>query len=358
MNKEERTYYNALAISTDASYAKLTKYADTKKSWYELWQTYGLKNTHDPQELYKKMENAGVELILKTDPDYPNQLKEIPHPPHALYIRGNRTAIKNTQTTTTVAIVGTRKATGSATQCAKEYAKILAEEGVLVVSGLAFGIDAAAHHGTLTGGGTTIAVLATGADTVYPKNHHHLAQEIIAGGGAIVSEYPCDTQTLPYRFLERNRIVSGLSRATLIIEAPLASGSLATARFALDQNRDVLVIPGPITHPNYHGSHELIRSGASLIGNVENLLEELGITQEKETLSTEKEIKNKSYDTLEESQIVNALSHADTPLSLDKICEMTKISIQVAAGALTTLILSNAIHETESGYAIKNTRHR
>ena len=180
-----------------------------------------------------------------------------------------------------IAIVGTRRATPDGKSTARRFAAELARAGIVIVSGLAFGVDAAAHEGCLDAEGKTVAVLACGLANIYPRNNEPLAKKILAQGGAIISEYPPDMPAYPSRFLERNRIVSGLSKGTLVIEAPERSGSLATARFALEQNRDVFVVPGPIAHPNFKGSHALIRQGAELVTTPEDILESYGIAREK-----------------------------------------------------------------------------
>ncbi len=171
--------------------------------------------------------------------------------------------------------MGTRKATSQGRFIAKEIAKKLSEMGMVIVSGLAMGIDTAAHEGALAGAGRTIAVLACGLDNIYPRQNENLAKKIIGTGGAVISEYPVGTEAFKNQFLERNRIVSGLCIATIVVEAPRESGALVTARLAAEQGREVFVFPGPTNHPNYHGSHKLIRDGARLVSSIDDILEDL-----------------------------------------------------------------------------------
>ena len=183
-------------------------------------------------------------------------------------------------TETPIAIVGTRRATPEGKIIAKRFARELTSYGIPIASGLAFGIDAAAHEECVATGGATIAVLAGGLDAIYPGSNAALAQKILARHGCIISEYPLGSPPLPYRFLERNRIISGISRGTLVVEAPENSGSLATARYALEANREVFVVPGSTLHPNFKGSHRLIRQGAELVTTPEEIFEAYGITRE------------------------------------------------------------------------------
>lgn len=230
--------------------------------------------------------------INQKDPAYPRLLKEIPNPPENLYLLGNLPE-KDTQK---IAIVGTRKATAEGKKLAKEIAKKLAERGIIIVSGLAMGIDTAAHEGAIAAclpdgsQGKTIAVLANGLNSVYPAQNENLAKKILESDGALISEYPPETPSFPNQFLERNRIISGLSVATIIIEAPERSGSLATANWAAQQGREVFVFPGPANHSNFRGSHKLIRDGARLVASLEDILEDLGLENPKSEILNPKQI--------------------------------------------------------------------
>jgi DNA processing protein len=212
-----------------------------------------------------------IKKIIFSEEIFPSLLKEIPLPPDKLFILGEDLSDRPH-----IAMVGTRKATQSGRRIARDLARELAKCGLVIVSGLAMGIDTAAHEGALEVGGKTVAVLANGLDTIYPRQNHQLAKRIISRGGSLVSEYEEGRPSFPNQFIERNRIISGLSKAILVIEAPKRSGALATARFALEQNRDVLAVPGPINHPNYVGSNNLIKDGAALITSAEDVLNLIG----------------------------------------------------------------------------------
>lgn len=205
------------------------------------------------------------------DADYPALLKEIPDPPPVLFIRGDRSLLSSLQ----IAMVGTRSPSPMALQTTQAFAKSFAEFGLTVTSGLALGVDQAAHKGALSVTGATIAVAATGLDRVYPAQHKALAGEIIKTG-ALVSEFPIGTQPKPGYFPRRNRIISGLSLGVLVVEAAIKSGTLVTARHAMEQGREVFAIPGSIHNPLAKGCHHLIRQGAKLIETAEDVLEELG----------------------------------------------------------------------------------
>jgi DNA processing protein len=212
---------------------------------------------------------AGATFVAWSDPGYPALLRQIPDPPLALAVRGTLVADEPA-----VAIVGSRRATDYGRRMAEDLARGLAQANITVVSGLAAGIDAAAHRGALAAGGRTIAVLGTGIDRVYPRWHGELAAAIVSQG-ALVSEFACGAPPLRFHFPRRNRLISGLSLGTVVVEAADDSGSLITARHALDQNRDVLAVPGPTRGATHRGPHRLIREGAKLVTCVEDVLEEV-----------------------------------------------------------------------------------
>jgi len=339
---EEALYYNVLAIALENNYKKLRALKTTNGSWtksYAKLQKENVLNNLKPEAEWQKLETSGVELILSDDINFPSSLREIPFPSFGIYVRGTLPQENQLK----IAIVGTRKATPTGKLTAHNFAEELARTGVVVVSGLAFGIDAAAHNGSLDAGGTTLAVLAHGLDEIYPRTHTQLGEKIIQNGGALISEYPLGSPSFPYRFLERNRIVSGLSQGVVVLEAPITSGSLATARFALEQNRDVFVVPGPVNHPNFVGSHALIRQGAELVTGTQEILESLGVTPLKKAEQT------RLFSTPEEKIILDALVRGG-PLHVDKIIEVTNLKATLVNQALSLLLLSNIIQETEEGY--------
>ena len=227
--------------------------------------------------LEKIMENLykeNINTISISEPGYPELLKEIADPPHTLFVRGQIPA-----SCTAVGVVGTRKLTAYGKLACQEIVGPLAEQNIIIVSGLAFGIDAVAHQTTLDHKGKTIAVLGGGVDkkTVAPTAHQFLAEQIIEQGGAIISEYPPGFAPTNYTFPARNRIIAGLSLGTLVIEAPETSGALITAKCALDYNREVFAVPHPITSPTGAGPNNLIKMGAKLVTSAADIIEELNL---------------------------------------------------------------------------------
>lgn len=218
-----------------------------------------------------KLGEIGAEIIAITDTRYPPLLKGIHDPPPLLYVRGEAALLSGAQ----LAMVGSRKATPAGLRAAQEFASLASRAGLHVTSGLALGIDAASHRGALAVGGSSVAVVATGIDRVYPARHRDLAQEL-ESSGCLVSEFPLGLPPVKSHFPRRNRIVSGLSLGVLVIEAALPSGSLITARTALEQGREVFTLPWSIYHAGGAGCLYLIRDGAKMVTAIEDILEELG----------------------------------------------------------------------------------
>jgi DNA processing protein len=215
-------------------------------------------------------DEPGHHLLLLPDPEYPPLLREIPDPPPVIFVAGDHRVLSNPQ----LAIVGSRNASRTGMELAYEFSRALVQTGLCITSGLALGIDAAAHRGALSGPGPTVAVAGTGLDCVYPLRHRELAREI-ASLGALVTEFPLGTPPIAQNFPRRNRIISGLSLGTLVIEAADRSGSLITASHAMEQGRAVLAVPGSIKSPLSRGCHALIRDGAKLVETLGDILEEL-----------------------------------------------------------------------------------
>lgn len=209
--------------------------------------------------------------LTLADPRYPTSLLDTADPPLLLFVHGRLDALSHAQR---LAIVGSRNPTPQGAQNAQAFAQSLAAAGLTIVSGLALGIDGAAHEGALRAGGFTLAVVGTGLDRVYPSRHRDLAHRIVAQG-ALISEYPLGTPPLAHHFPQRNRVIAGLSMGTLVVEAALQSGSLITARLASEQGREVFAIPGSIHAPQSRGCHALIRQGAKLVESAQDVLEEL-----------------------------------------------------------------------------------
>ncbi|HVN44234.1 MAG TPA: DNA-processing protein DprA [Steroidobacteraceae bacterium] len=224
--------------------------------------------------------SSGVRIVLSSDPDYPALLRQLEDAPAALYVQGSVAALSTPQ----LAMVGSRSPTPAGRATAREFASWFAGAGLTITSGLALGIDAASHEGALAGGGQTVAVFATGLDRVYPPEHAALAQRI-AAHGALVSEFPPGTLPLRGYFPRRNRLIAGLSLGTLVVEAARRSGSLITARRALEAGREVFAIPGSIHSPLARGCHQLIKSGAKLVEEAADVLSELNISVPKEVVT-------------------------------------------------------------------------
>ena len=228
----------------------------------------------DERRLARELElakRAGVAILTPADAGYPDALRTIPDPPLALYVRGLPAEVESAPA---VAIVGSRHASLYGLECAERLACELSLRGVTIVSGLARGIDGAAHRGALKAGGRTVAVLGSGLSRVYPTEHERLADEV-AGSGWLVSEYPMETEPLPRNFPQRNRLISGWSLGVVVVEAAARSGALITADCALEQGREVFAVPGPMAAVTSQGTHHLLKQGARLVTSVEDILEEL-----------------------------------------------------------------------------------
>lgn len=219
------------------------------------------------------LQRPGNHLVTLADSDYPALLLDLPDPPTTLYVKGERSHLAS-MGSQAISIVGSRNATQQGVRNAREFSCALARKSWTVVSGMALGIDGAAHEGALAAGGLTVAVIGTGADRIYPARHHDLAHQI-ATEGLIVSEFPLGTPALAANFPRRNRLIAALSGGILVVEASLESGSLITARLAGDLGREVLAIPGSIHAPQARGCHRLIREGAKLVETVADIEEEL-----------------------------------------------------------------------------------
>lgn len=220
----------------------------------------------------KKLLSKKIEYVTVKDEIYPDTLKNIPNSPHLLFMKGD--ILKEDENA--LAIVGSRKCTSYGKSIAYKFSKELAAYGITIVSGMAYGIDSAAHRGALDGGGRTIAVLGCSLDICYPKSNANLMKEII-DNGAVISEYPLGTQPIPGNFPRRNRIISGLSKGVLVVEAGLKSGTLITVDYALEQGKDVFSVPGNINCSVSQGTNKLIKEGAKPVTCIEDILEEFDI---------------------------------------------------------------------------------
>jgi DNA processing protein len=288
-------------------------------------------------EQIRLSEKMGIHALTYWDLGYPEALKAIPDPPAILFVRGGL----EDQDRIAVAMVGTRTPSTYGRNAAERLAEELARYGVTVVSGMARGIDTASHRGALKGSGRTIAVLGSGADVVYPPENRKLC-EAIAESGAVVSEFPIGTQPDPGHFPRRNRIISGLSRGTLVVEAGDRSGALITAAMALDQGRDVFAVPGNITSPKSKGANRLIREGAKLVDSVEDILAEI---PEKRAMSGKKGNvgPDKGSLTENETKVVELLD--EEPKHIDWIASACNVATSEALALLLSLELKNHVKQ-------------
>ncbi|MBO9648078.1 MAG: DNA-processing protein DprA [Variovorax sp.] len=292
-------------------------------------------------------DGATRRIVTLGDPGYPASLLETADPPLMLYLLG-APSFDLTQLDRSIAMVGSRNPTAQGEQTARAFARAFGEAGIAVVSGLALGVDGAAHDGALEAGGggdrlVTVAVVGTGLDRVYPARHRELAHRI-AARGLIVSEYPLGTPPLTQNFPQRNRIIAGLSRGTLVVEAALRSGSLITARLAAEQGREVFAIPGSIHSPQSRGCHSLIRQGAKLVESVGDVLEELRFDT---PASADARIEQTEAATTAESGLLADLGF--DPVSLDSLCARTGYGAAELQARLLELELDGRVARLPGG---------
>ncbi|KUJ71197.1 DNA-processing protein DprA [Thiomicrospira sp. WB1] len=283
---------------------------------------------------------SGQHLLHYWAEGYPPLLKETADPPWLLYVRGSVDLLSDPQ----VAMVGARRATQSGQASAASLAQALTEKGLTVTSGLASGIDRAAHEGALKAG-QTVAVVATGLDRVYPASNHRLAQAV-AAQGALVSEYPLGTRPLARHFPARNRIIAGLSHGTLVVEAALKSGSLITAKQALEQGREVFAMPGSIHDPQVKGCHQLIREGAKLVETAEHVLEELGPGLHS-AVAPPVQTSVRADPPESETDLFRWLTYE--PCSLDELAQVSGLSVATLQSELLMLELEGRVEALSAG---------
>jgi DNA processing protein len=275
----------------------------------------------------------GVAILKADDEGYPPSLAEIPDPPSLLYVRGKIEPAD----LIAIALVGSRKCTPYGLRIAEKLATSLARVGLTVVSGLARGIDAAAHRGALNGGGRTLAVLANGLSEIYPPEHEELARDV-AASGAIISESPMRQGPLAGLFPQRNRIISGLSLGVVVVEATPRSGSLSTAKHATDQNREVFAVPGPVDSLPSRGCHFLIRDGARLVETVDDILEELGpLVREVKARPEEPGIRHPAELSLTDQERTLLGRLDDHPVSVDELIVGSGLTASQVMATLSVL---------------------
>ena len=304
----------------------------------------------DPAEVERALKWAAEEgnaIVTLGDAGYPPQLLEIADPPALLYVRGEAAILRGRM----IAMVGSRSASHAGARNTEIFARALSDAGLPVASGLALGIDSAAHRGAMAGRSGTAAILATGADVSYPKENRELAAEI-AARGALATEYPLGTKALTFHFPHRNRIISGLSEAVLVVEATRRSGSLTTARLALEQGRDVFAVPGSINSPLHRGCHALIKQGAKLAENVDDILEELNVLVAPPSFreAEEEEGEEGGNGAGDGEGNDDVLRHIDfEPTTVDNICARTGLGANELMPALLDLELAGKVVTVAGG---------
>jgi DNA processing protein len=288
----------------------------------------------DLEKLWEKIESQGIKILTWEDETYPQRLKEIEQPPPVLYIRGDYLP----DDLYAVAIVGTRRVTPYGRQITEELSAYLATHGITVISGLARGVDAIAHQTALRAGGRTIGVLGSGVDKIYPPEHRGLAEKMMTQG-AIVSDYAPGTPPDAANFPPRNRIVSGLSLAVVVIEAGETSGALITAEFAAEQGREVFAVPGSILAPQSKGTNKLIQNGALPLLSVNDLMQALDLTRMGEHKAARKAIPSDET----EARLMNVLG--EEPLHVDEIRNQTELPIEKVSATLALMELKGMVRQ-------------
>ena len=279
------------------------------------------------------LEQPGNSLLTLADPDYPKSLLEIGDPPAILYCKGQRSWLNQPS----LGIVGSRNATPQGVRDAEAFAHALSDAGLTITSGLALGIDAAAHRGGLAGASSSIAVIGTGLDRIYPARNKALAHQL-AEKGLIVSEFPLGTPPLPGHFPRRNRLISGLARGVLVVEAAPDSGSLITARVATEQGREGFAMPGSIHSPLARGCHALIKQGAKLVESAADILDELAWQQR---------LTPPAFPETQSDPVLSALDGA--PTTLDTLAQRTGLTLDALSAKLLTLELDGQIASLPGG---------
>ncbi len=297
---------------------------------------FGFRQRFRIEPLLKALERETITLCPVTSPDYPPLLKHIHNPPFLLYVKGNAALLNNNFT---VAIVGTRKCTTYGLQVAHEMGRDLSCQGIGVISGGALGIDTAAHQGALPHKGSTVAVLAGGLDEAswFPKDNTNFFKKILAQGGALLSENPPSVQAQPFSFPQRNRIVSGMSLGTVVVEAPKESGALITAACALEQNREVFAVPGSVYSPTSVGPHNLLTQGAQLVGNARDIMEALQLSQ----VASKQKVQHQIPTNPQEETILRLLSKE--PVHVDALVARSGLNTAGVNATLTTLEMKGII---------------
>lgn len=358
---EEKIFFNALTLACESNFSFLSSLKNKYGSFQDAWNANSLNDSNfakfekttiekflqkkkeiNPESEWQKLLNLNVKLILQEDEEYPELLQETIHCPLGIYQSG-----EYDHQMPAVAIVGTRKCSPYGKSVAEKISRELVEAGLTVVSGLAYGIDTFAHFSALNAHGKTIAVMGTGLDNIFPNTNKKLSEKI-KENGCLISEYPLTTPALKHHFPERNRIISGLSLGTIVIEAPLKSGALITTRFALEQNREVFAIPGSIFSKNSEGTNELIKAGAKLVNNVNDILTELNLP----LAIKQNSVNNENLNEIEK-KIMEIFYNSEKSLNVDEIITLTNLDPSVINQNLTFLELKNLIQQNANKYILR-----
>ncbi len=291
-----------------------------------------LRGQIDLDQVFVSIQEKGVQVLTLEDVGYPRLLQEIDQPPPVLYVKGRLTP----EDELSIAIVGTRRLTAYGQQVTRDTSIFLAGHGMTIVSGLARGVDGLAHQHALNTGGRTIAVLGSGVDVIYPPEHRKLA-EAICQHGAVISNYPMGTKPEGINFPPRNRIISGLSLATIVVEAGERSGALITAEFAVEQGREVFAVPGNVLSPASRGTNRLIQKGACPMISPQDVLDVLDLSRVEATKAARKVL---PADTTE-AKILQIMDYE--PIHIDEICNETGLAIEKVSAALTMMELKGLI---------------
>lgn len=331
-------YFDSMEAAFKASPNELTLAGVTKKSA----ETFAhFRQSIHPERLLEEVLRNNLKALRVSDPDYPQLLKTIYDPPPVLFVDGYLPPSEAAH----LAVVGSRKATPYGISCATTLASELAAAGMIIVSGLAYGVDEAAHRATVKANGITIAVLASGLLNIETSRQRYLAHEIKEHGGAIVSEFPLQAPGLKHHFPYRNRVISGMSQATLVIEATEKSGSLITARSALEQGRDVFAVPGPINSETSVGTNNLIKMGAYPAMQASDILEVLnieGVQYMSKPLP--------KPDSKEEAEILERLSK--NPIHIDELIRSTQLDAKTIARTLSLMEMKGRAHQIGGMYYV------
>lgn len=327
------------------NYEEFSKIPGMSKKVWDSISYY--KQKVDCKREIKKASRIGINIITVVDDEYPTILKQIYDPPPVLYVLGNISALKHKS----LAIVGTRKATVYGKNIAKVFGEKLASLNFNVVSGMARGIDSFAHMGAIKAGGLTTAVLGSGIDVIYPPENRNLMKRIIKNG-CVVSSFPLGTKPLAKNFPARNRIISGLSYGTIVIEAAQKSGSLITADFSLEQGREVFAVPGNINNPYSRGSHKLIKQGAKLVENIDDILAEISFYDFKEDIQAKNEHDKLEVQLSEDEKNIYKMINYD-PIHFEQIIQKTNLQTKHLNSIITRLELKGTISILPGNYIVR-----